>query len=164
MKALVVGGDGKIGSALVAHLSAAGHQVIATTRRDDDTTRLRLDMLEPIPDLPKADAVYLVAAVPSLIECERNPSTWIVNVDAPYAIACQMASRNAFPVFISSDAVESAGGTAYGRQKAHAETLMHMLMAAIVRPTRVTPERLASLCELLARVGERRLPGVHRWS
>jgi nucleoside-diphosphate-sugar epimerase len=165
MRALVVGGDGKIGAALRQYLAASGHDVFYTTRRVDKRDAFYVDLLQPIPEMPRSiDAVYLVAAVPSLIECERNPATWIINVDAPYAIANQMAARNAFPVFVSSDAVESAGGTAYGRQKAHAETLMHMLMAAIVRPTRVTPERLPSLCELLMRVGERRLPGVHRWS
>jgi dTDP-4-dehydrorhamnose reductase len=148
----------------VAHLIAKGHEVLATTRHDDETTRMRLDLLAPIPRLPQVDVVYLVAACASLIECERNPATWIVNVDAPHAIATRMSALGAFVVFISSDAVECAGGTAYGRQKAHAEILMQTLGAAIVRPARVQPERLASLVELLARVGEKRRPGVFRWT
>jgi hypothetical protein len=103
--------------------------------------------------------VYLVAAVPKFAECEKNPDTWRVNVDAPIALARLFPS--AFKVFVSSDAVEFAGNTAYARQKAHVEGYMQSIDAAIVRPNRISDA--PKFAEYLIEVGQGRRPGLFRW-
>lgn len=161
MKMLVVGGDGRIGSELVRLLHTGGHEVTPTSRRQPvPDGSLWLDLDQPIRDLPLCDVVYLVAAVHTFQGCEGNAAAWRINVDAPCAI---VRKCGAFPVFVSSDCVEWSG-TAYARMKAAVEMFIQGKDGAIVRPSRVTPHRVAMLCELLRRVGEDREAGVHRWS
>ena len=136
---LVIGGRGLVGTALVEELKKRDVPFTATTRET-------FDLSKPAPNLswilPKAEFVYLVAAIPKLAYCEQNPAeSWRVNVDMPIAIAKHFRN-SAFVTFVSSDAVETCGNTAYGRQKAAAEAFMHTIDAAIVRPSRVPPELL----------------------
>lgn len=163
---LVIGGDGLVGSALCAQLKARHLAWLATTRRNASAPRAFLDLAQPIdPDaLPWVEAdstIYLVAASPSFEACEGNRTAWRVNVDAPIAIAQHYAVRS-FVVFISSDAVEYMGGTAYARMKAHAESVMHFIGAAIVRPGRLAG-RAAEFANYLVDIGTAKEPGVFRW-
>jgi dTDP-4-dehydrorhamnose reductase len=162
MKALIVGGDGFIGSALVRHLTKDGNTVLATTRRNRESP-LFLDMLEKIGELPPVDVVFLVAAVQTFQGCEGNPEAYRVNVDATVEIARRTWCLGAFPVFISSDCVEWGGATAYARHKSLVEMVIHSLGGAIVRPSRVWNARVFELCQLLEDVGREKLAGVHRW-
>jgi dTDP-4-dehydrorhamnose reductase len=163
VKVLVVGGDGMIGSAITRELRKKGHDVIPTSRRDPlPEGSMRLD-LEDFSYLPACDVVYLVAAIHTFDGCIRSDAAYRINVDAPCEIARRAVKQNAFPVFVSSDAVEKCGETTYARQKSFVEMVMHSLGGAIVRPSRVTPDRLESLVELMRRVGEKREPGVFRW-
>lgn len=162
---LVIGGDGFIGSALVRELGRRNVTRAMTTRRAFHTLPCEVkpyDLLTSSPeDLPRADIVYLVAGIPTFMACEGNPFSWRINVDAPLAIVRNM--RDAFCVFISSDAVEWCSATAYARQKAHVESAISSRRAAVVRPIRVEPNRVTEFAEYLVNVGLSREPGLYRW-
>lgn len=120
-------------------------------------------MRQPILSLPPADVGYVVAAIQTFQGCEGNPEAYRVNVDATSIIIRKMARAGTFPVFVSSDSVEWAGVTAYARHKSLVEMVVHASDGAIVRPSRVRPDRVDSLCDLMIKVGEDRLSGVHVW-
>lgn len=127
--------------------------------------------------LPPAEVVYLVAAKPGFASCEGTAESWVVNVDAQIAIARryqvtmlewikkerEFSESSPFIVYVSSDAVEWCGGTAYARQKAQVESYVQAIDGAIIRPTRVTGETVDSLAALMVDVGIGRKQGVHRW-
>lgn len=160
---LVIGGRGLIGGALVEKLFHRDLAYSFTSRRKEAAYRCDLAKLD-VDSLPPASFVYLVAALPRFADCEALRESWIVNVDAPIAIA-RHYHKGAFVVFMSSDTVEYAGSTAYGRQKAHAEAYMQSIDAAIVRPVgKVMPERAPELAGFLIDIALRRASGVHRWS
>ena len=156
---LVIGGRGLVGTALVKHLLDERLPVIVTTRQ-------QLDLSKRLPAiLPTGDFVYLVAAIPKLVYCEQHPAeSWRVNVDAPIALAKYYSRRDTFVTFVSSDAVETCGNTAYGRQKTAAEAFMHTIDAAIVRPSRIPPEKASKLAKFLVDVARWREAGVHHWA
>jgi dTDP-4-dehydrorhamnose reductase len=168
---LVVGSRGLVGSALCARLVERDIKYIGTTRQTPGEREIHCDLCSTSFEDLRArlrarspefvDAVYLVAAMPKFAACEGSALAWHVNVDAPLAIA---AERLGFAVFVSSDAVENMGNTAYARQKAHVEAvLLGRGGAAIVRPGRVLPERVSELADLMIDVGLKRQPGVTRW-
>lgn len=164
MKALVIGGDGFVGLNLVSALQNAGADVIRTSRRGiANSGVVYLDLEKLIPDLPKSDVVYLVAAVTSFQACEGNAKSWIVNVDSQISIAKKAVEAGSFPVFVSSDCVEWSA-TQYAREKAYTELAVLMLGGAVVRPSRIQPARVGDVCALMVRVGKQKLAGVHRWS
>ena len=160
MKALVVGGDGLLGRNLVEAIYEAGHDVVRTSR-DALSDAFYLDLSRPIPVLPTCDVIYLCAAMSGFAKCEGNPLSYVVNVDAPLEIARR---RVAFPVYVSSDAVEFISGTAYARQKMQVELGILMLDGAVIRPGKFSQANVASLCRLMIDVGVNRKSGVHRWS
>jgi dTDP-4-dehydrorhamnose reductase len=157
---LIIGGDGLLGTALLKYLDNKAISAIATSRRRAPNL---LDLSKFIPPLPEANIVYIVAAVPKIIECERDPKTWTINADAPVAIARQCARRGSFVVFVSTDAVQRDSNLAYARQKAYAESYMNTIDAAIVRPSRFTADTVDLLARYLYEIGRDRLVGVHQW-
>jgi dTDP-4-dehydrorhamnose reductase len=158
---LVIGGTGLVGAALVAELSERNKTFSFTSRRHNLGIKFNLELNSPA-SLPEADIAYLIAAMPGFAICESNPLTWLVNVDAQIALARAFAGPS-FVVYVSSDAVEIAGGTAYARQKAAVEGFIHAVGGAIVRPSRIAPERARDFAGVLIKVGEGRKPGVFRW-
>ena len=159
MKALVIGGDGLLGRNLVEALYEAGHEVVRTSR-DVLSDALYLDLSRPIPTLPPCDVIYLCAAMSGFAKCEGNPLSYVVNVDAPLEIARR---KTAFPVYVSSDAIEFVSSTAYARQKMQAELGILMLDGAVIRPGKFNQDNVAPLCRLMINVGVNRKSGVHRW-
>ena len=156
---LVVGADGLIGQALVAHLDQLGEDVLETTRRSDTPTKRRLfldlerDIANWLPPLGVTHA-YLCAAVTSTEECRRKPSeTMRVNVEATETIARKLVASGAFVVLLSSNQVFDGSRpfckadeplcpvTEYGRQKAEIEQRLANCgnSLAIVRMTKVIP-------------------------
>ncbi len=156
LKALVIGGTGFIGSALVC----------ALRERDIDveyTTRQTLDLLKPIESLPSCDIVYICAAMSRFIECEDNPLAYRVNVDAPREIAELV--HPAQVIYLSSEAVERALHTNYGLHKALAEvSLRTVCRPIIVRLSKVSEERLDDCLDFLVGLASIGIPGkIYHW-
>lgn len=152
MKAIVIGGDGGVGKALVEALLDKGYPVTSTTRRSRTSALVqesahhqvvRLDLLSDIApflpivtkDVTEVVWVFLVAAIAGITACEDNAAeSWRVNADAPVALA-----RNAFEykynvAFISSDAVERAPRLNYSTQKAYVESFVLARGGLVLRP------------------------------
>ncbi|MDP6709255.1 MAG: sugar nucleotide-binding protein, partial [Alphaproteobacteria bacterium] len=154
---LVVGGDSRIGRALVAHLEGLGIEVRATTRRREapDERRPYLDLADPtasLDALPAAEAVVLTAAIARLGACEDDPfGSARVNVEGTIRVAEAMAARGAQVLLLSTDKVFDGSRplrhredgvsplTEYGRQKALAEAGIRGLgpRGAILRLSKV---------------------------
>lgn len=132
---LVVGGDGLVGAGLTRHLTAAGAEVVATTRRRDGPMFLDVDAAaDAVPVLPKVDAAVLCAGVARLAACDQDPAgSWRVNVDGIVNIATALVRQGAYVLHLSSDKVfdgqvaqrkrddATCPLTQYGRQKVAAE-------------------------------------------
>lgn len=170
--AVVIGGRGLLGSALSKELLRLQHlnpqyDLAMTTRDPNPSGRYcYLNLSNEYPRLPvifKGGVVFLVAAVTSLGAAESQPDAWRINADAPAALALQAVKEQMFPVFVSSDAVEKFPHMAYSKQKAYAETIVLGCGGAVVRPTRIPPERVGGLVQSLVTVGEYRGAGLHRW-
>ena len=165
MKHLVIGGDGRVGSALVRELQYRGLDYAFTSRRDTQRSSSHyLDLSKPLTNVPIADTIYLVAAIPSFVAAEDDPrATWRVNVDAPLAIAG--GQPEAHIVFVSSDAVSFCGHTEYGRQKAHVEAALYFRPhTIIVRSRRLAEGDEIALAKLLVDFGERNIYGFYEFT
>ena len=171
---LVIGGDGMVGTALRHELERRHLPWTASTRRGhfistvDWPQRIFIDLAAHdfrdwnLPVIVKG-TVYLVAAMTRFVDCESNPIAWRVNVDGPIALAQNYSKRGAFVVFISSEAVEKASATAYGRQKAFTESYMHAIDAAIVRPSKIPVDQADAFASAVVDIGTARKPGLTRW-
>lgn len=169
MRALVIGGDGQVGHALVEKLRADGHQVLPTSRHLNQSRSegaVRFDMLDPRLPLAEHDPehiVFIVAAVTGIMRCESDQDAWRINADGPAALALQAHARGWHVVFVSSDAVETAPRLNYAQAKAYAENVVLALGGCVVRPARILPERLPDLVDLLMRSGIGKIRGLVRW-
>jgi len=166
MRAIVVGGDSSIGSALACALVARGDSVCSTTRRTTPATRhtVHLDLTSFDVDnvlLPQADVAFFCAAVTSFAACRENESlARQVNVTGPDLLARRLIAAGARVVLISSRAVFGWDApyvhaddpprptTVYGKLKAEAERCFSSFgcAALILRLTKIlTPDdRLVS--------------------
>lgn len=148
-----------IGGRLAAYIGAQ-----STTRRSKDG--LFYDLGRSMPNsLPESEVIYLVASMTRFRDCEINPDAYAVNVDAQVAIAAY--HRKAHIVYISSEAAEWANQTAYGAQKRACELSLLSVCGydrlCVVRPRKVLPEAVDSLCVYLSHLGSNRNCGVYRW-
>jgi dTDP-4-dehydrorhamnose reductase len=158
---IVVGGDSMIGSALSAHLKAAGCRVMRTTRRQPDFVNYpQADEVDRIVNLaydvadwqpPTAEIAYLCAAVTSQEACGKNQAeTRAVNVVGTLLVAEKLAEQGTNIVFLSTNLVLSGEHpqqaadepygprTEYGRQKAEVEQrLLQLPKTCVVRFTKV---------------------------
>lgn len=160
MRALVIGAGGKIGSALCRALIDAGHEVIGTTRKEVDLTELQSDLYN---QFDRPEVVYLCAAATRFIDCEDGRDAYLVNVDAPIAIARQFKRHGVKMVYLSSEAVERALHTNYGMHKALAEMgLQGVGSPTIARLSKVDPETMPDACGFLVRLANA-APGTYRW-
>lgn len=154
-RVLIVGGDGQIGKALRPVLQAAGHQVVATTRKRK-WRRQRLDLAQLTGDPTEGfDSVVIAAAVTGRATCADDPDkAALVNVEAPVRLAEKALAGGGQMVFLSTHIVlggdEPRLGTdapyapcdIYSEQKAQAEQRLLALPGAerglaILRPTKV---------------------------
>jgi len=162
---LVVGGDSKLGRALIEHWSERRQPVLATTRRTCCTPNLiALDLASDHWSLPAAcHAAVLCAAITSQDACRKSPvSTRKVNVVRTLELARRLMDAGVFVVFISTNLVFDGirplrkiddplcPKTEYGRQKAEVEVALAQSVApaAVVR---------------LSKVIERELPLFRNW-
>lgn len=159
MKSLVIGAKGRIGSALLAGLIAAGHPAIGTSQRGHPL--LHYDLLAPGP-LPACEVVYLCAAVRRPESSIPVENEWRINVDGQLEVAARAMANGTFVVFLSSLAVETLRDHPYMRMKAHVEAALWNTGAAIVRCGTVGSD-VGSLVGVLMSVGIERRAGLTRW-
>ncbi|WP_421999458.1 SDR family oxidoreductase [Reyranella sp.] len=156
-RALVVGGDSLVGSALQEHCRKMGMAVDATSRRPG--AGLPFDLSDPdFAPLGRADyrMAFLCAAVTSMQACQQDPDgSRRINVENTLALARRLADRGVHMVFLSSSQVfdgetpapaedaPRAPKNEYGRQKLAVEEAIARedLPAAILRPTKVLADR-----------------------
>ena len=132
MKTLVTGADGFVGSWLVPHLAAAGHQVVAAVRPGSEAEQVErrgwLDAAERVVELEVTepdsiasvvkepfDAVVHLAAVASVADAGRDPgSTWDINTVGTVRLAEHLgrAAEKPKPIllFVSTGEVYGVGG------------------------------------------------------
>jgi dTDP-4-dehydrorhamnose reductase len=161
-RALVVGGDSLVGSALQVHCRKLGSAVDVTSRRpvgQQDGGTVFLDLGNP--DFTplqggRYDAAFICAAVTSMQVCQAEPArSRRVNVDNTLELMRRLADRGTHLVFLSSSQVfdgetpmpDEAASTnpknEYGAQKLAVEEAIERegLPAAVLRPTKVLADR-----------------------
>lgn len=156
--ALIIGGDGTIGTALGRALESRNINYSATTRAE-------LDLAAPPkhwPSLPAAEVAYICAAITKLEECEREPAaTYLVNVTHTQALIERLQAAGSYVVFLSSNQVFDGSApfrkaadapspmNEYGRQKAEVERwlLAREEPSAILRLTKVVSGALPILAQ-----------------
>lgn len=111
MRAIVIGADGVVGSAVATMLSQRGDDVWGTTRRPSLVSPRRpyldlaADNFDNL-DLPDADVVFFCAAVVTFAECRINPAfAHRVNVENTTQLAQRFVAAGARIVTLSSSAV-----------------------------------------------------------
>lgn len=161
---LIVGGDGLIGRALLAHLAASGRRTLATTRRAT-VGCIDLDLARAVDaKLPgDVDVAYLLASMTNMSAVEADPaSSRAVNVTGTLTLAERLKAQGAHLVFVSTNLVfdgrkafasvaDSLGPqNLYAAQKAEVEReLLAAEGASVLR---------------LSKVAETLLPLVKQWA
>ena len=155
-RTLIIGGDATIGRELKRYLLAAGHDVIATTRRRDREcpTTFFLNMAEDLSEieLPRVNTAVICAAITRFSDCRNFPElARRVNVEAPISLSKKLVARGTRVLLLSTAAVfdclspnakgndRRAPRSVYGRLKAEAEESMLDLghSATVLRLTKV---------------------------
>ena len=159
---LVIGGDGLIGSSLLAHLAVQGHDVLATSRREV-SGHLLLDLARPLQpeQLPPAiGTAYLLAAITSMAACDDDPAgSRRVNVEQALALAAALQHRGAHVVYVSTNLVLAgdrpharpdappAPLNLYAAQKAEVErALLASGAASVLRITKIAEGLTGLVC------------------
>jgi dTDP-4-dehydrorhamnose reductase len=160
-RALVVGGDSLVGSALQVHCRKLGLTVDASSRRTGTQAAgtFFLDLGDPdFTPLQQGnyDVAFICAAVTSMQACQSDPArSRRINVDNTLDLMSRLADRGTHLVFLSSSQVfdgetpmpDEAAPTApkneYGAQKLAVEQAIerHALPAAVLRVTKVLADR-----------------------
>lgn len=157
-RALIVGGDSLVGSALQAHCRKVGIAVDVTSRRPG-AGGIPLDLGNPdFGPLARAEyrVAYLCAAVTSMQVCQATPEpSRRINVDNTLELMRRLAGRGTHLVFLSSSQVFDGETPApaedaatcpkneYGAQKLAVELAIARegLPAAVLRPTKVLADQ-----------------------
>jgi dTDP-4-dehydrorhamnose reductase len=157
MKAIVIGGDSKIGNALATAIKSRGDFVCSTTRRSKsgNPRALHLDLTSPsihAASLPGADIAFFCAAITGFAACRKNETlARQVNVTSPVLLARRLVAAGTRVVLLSTSAVfdwrsphvrascPPCPVTIYGNLKAETETAFSAFGAAasILRLTKV---------------------------
>lgn len=161
-RALVVGGDSLVGSAIQGHYRGLGISVEASSRRPgagQASETWFLDLSDPdFTPLTHRDyaVAFICAAVSSMQACQAEPGpTWRINVDNTIELMRRLADRGTHLVFLSSSQVFDGEQPApdestvtcpkneYGRQKLAVEDAIgrEALPAAVLRPTKILADR-----------------------
>lgn len=176
--ALVVGGSGLIGHALMERLPEVYGPVIGTVRRieaGNASSPVILDLSKHIPDQPllgladKVRTAFLCAAIPRFEDCERDrEGSFLVNVSNIVRIAELLVGRGVKIVFLSTNAVFNGDNayeaessipttaTEYGRQKAEAEKRLRALGG-------LEPGKSHVIIARLTKVLSARMPLIRGW-
>lgn len=173
--ALMIGGDGKIGQALVERLRKDGRSVVATTRKWPPAEGMLPFNLDHDSWLPTAKLTFLCTGINGFKPCEADPdlARW-VNTTRLIHVARRCTEMGSKIVYLSSSAAETHPDTVYGTTKRWAENGMKHLNAAIYRfgpvafPGRdvypnetYSPMNLSTLIGKLAGLFDEWDPGLH---
>ena len=176
-RALVVGGDSLVGSALQVHCRKLGLTVDASSRRAEARQApgaIFLDLgdpdFTPLAQLADYDVAFVCAAVTSMQACQSDPAlSRRINVDNTLDLMRRLADRGTHLVFLSSSQVfdgetpmpDEAAPTApkneYGAQKLAVEQAIERRRAAGRRPAR-RPRFSPIVRWASSRAGSRRWP------
>jgi hypothetical protein len=160
MKTLIIGAQGLLGAALMKD-GRLGER-IGTSRRG--TEGYIPFSLECGALLPACDLAFLCAGTKGFAQCEGNRAAFLADVDGNIAVARFLMSVGAFVVFVSSDAVEVLGHTAYGRNREMVEAALVMQpLAGIFRPGKFDSASVHECALACADVGLYRRQGITRW-
>lgn len=134
---LVIGADSNIGQKIYSKLNDLGINVIGTTRRKPNGTKIYLDLSKNIKNFcipAKIQSAIICSAVSSQKKCEEEPQySWRINVGGTLLLTEQIINKGIFTVFLSSNLVFDGNTpfskqdeklnpkTEYGRQKAEVE-------------------------------------------
>jgi dTDP-4-dehydrorhamnose reductase len=161
---LVVGGDGLVGSALVARLQARGRRVLATTRRAERAgpPRPLLNLGRPeafeVPD--GVDRACIVAATTNYTRCETDPDAWRINVEAIPRLAESLLAAGLRVSFVSTNTVfggerpwpaeddPHAPGIAYAVQKSAGEAAIAAAADRLGARERLSVVRLTKVLDV----------------
>src|SRR3990167_3616378 len=146
---LVTGATGVLGSAIVA--------------RGAQPFEMRLEDVPNVFTITRHDwdAMILCAGTKGFAECEGNRKAFRADVDGNIRLARHLLKHGTFVVFVSTDAVETALGSAYARNRFMVELAIGGLPnVAIFRPGRFTKDNVAEVAKALAHVGLNRIEGL----
>ncbi len=110
-KALIIGADSGLGSALAKHLQDYAWQITGTSRQptklNNNTVLVDLENLDTIKNIDgNFDVIYMCAAITNTMYCEQNPQhSKQINCDAQLAIAEHCLELCSQLIFLSSNAV-----------------------------------------------------------
>ena len=151
---MVIGANGRIGSAMCKELAARKRAFIGTTRQTLDVTAPGV--------IPPCDVAYLCAAQLRTDPAIAVPDEWAINVDGTIEVAKRLHDKGAFVVFLSSRAVESRNDE-YTRMKKIVEKSVDVMDGAIVRLATVNERLLPDAVNTLLAVGDDRIKGLTVW-
>lgn len=158
MNTFITGGSGLLGSALFA-MEELGR------RRAPPRHTFDLGFPDDILGLQGGiDLAFLCAGTKGFAECEGNRKAFLADVDGNTLLAHRLVNQGAFVVFVSTDAVETALGSAYARNRFMVELAIGGLPnVAIFRPGRFTVASVEDCARACAHVGLNKLEGLTRW-
>jgi len=164
MKHLFIGGGGLVGSAAVDKAIQLNLDWLCTTRDMLDLNQINTANLPLKMDPSNIGIVYLIAAMRTPTDCDKDPETsFRINADAPVKLAQYYAARGTFIVFVSSDAAAFSLGH-YGMQKRFAENYMNTIGAAILRPGKINQTTTHDFAEFMIRRGQAQVGGLYWWN
>jgi dTDP-4-dehydrorhamnose reductase len=136
MKAIVLGADGTVGSALSSALEQRGDTVYGTTRRRTLVGAKRPFLDLAVEDaasasLPDADVAFFCAAIVSYAECRQNPVlARRVNVTNPAVLARRLIENGSRVVLLSTNAVFNGQEPAVRAERPPCPTTIYGELAA----------------------------------
>lgn len=175
LDALMIGGDGKIGQALVERLRTGGRSVVATTRKWPPAPGMLAFDLRYRSWLPLARITFLCTGINGFKPCDADPETArLVNTTLLVDAARYCTNVGSRIVYLSSSAAETHPDTVYGTTKREAEHGILPLGAAVYRfgpvafpgrhvfPNEIySPMNLSTLTATLANLFDEWDPGLH---